>query len=193
MQYIVSEALMLAICVQFCSCLWIVCSNVSEALMLAIDLCVWFWFSMSPLPRLHHHDIKIIVELLRCAKTKLFCHILTVVLSHFNSCFVTFQHRQKKEGKSHHLVLALALTLTLTVTPHPDHSATRHCWRLQCTVLSLMHQHYQTYCNEQYVYDVERYVYDIERYVYVKNNSTIIIMSWWCNWGNGDMENHLLF
>ena len=129
-----------------------------------------------------------------------YCGVITlcqdkVVLSHFNSCFVTFQHRQKKEGKSHHLALALALTLTLTltVTPHPDHSATRHCWRLQCTVLSLMHQHYQTYCNEQYVYDVERYIYDIERYVYVKNNSTIIIMSWWCNWGNGDMENHLLF
>ena len=31
-----SEALMLAICVRFCSCLCIVCSNDSEALMLAI-------------------------------------------------------------------------------------------------------------------------------------------------------------
>ena len=34
------------------------------------------WFSMSPLPRLHHHDIMTIVELLHCARTKLFCHIL---------------------------------------------------------------------------------------------------------------------
>ena len=25
---------------------------------------------------------------------------------------------------------------------------------------------------------------------YMKNNSTIAIMSWWCNLGNGDMENH---
>ena len=25
---------------------------------------------------------------------------------------------------------------------------------------------------------------------YMKNNSTIVIMSWWCNLGNGDMENH---
>ena len=32
----VSEAIMLAICVQFCSCLCMICSNVSEALMLAI-------------------------------------------------------------------------------------------------------------------------------------------------------------
>ena len=38
----VSEALMLALdlCVWFCSCLWIV--SVFKALMLALDLCVWF-------------------------------------------------------------------------------------------------------------------------------------------------------
>ena len=35
--FCVSEALMLVICVQFSSCLCIVCSNVSEALMLAIS------------------------------------------------------------------------------------------------------------------------------------------------------------
>ena len=34
------------------------------------------WFSMSPLPMLHHHDIMTIVELLHRARTKLFCHIL---------------------------------------------------------------------------------------------------------------------
>ena len=44
------------------------------------------WFSMLPLPRLHHHDILTIVELffiltivelLNRARRKLFCHILT--------------------------------------------------------------------------------------------------------------------
>ena len=44
------------------------------------------WFSMSPLPRLYSHDIitivelffiLTIVELLHCARTKSFCHILT--------------------------------------------------------------------------------------------------------------------
>ena len=44
------------------------------------------WFSMSPLPRLHHHDIMTIVELsfimtvvelLHRSRTKSFCHILT--------------------------------------------------------------------------------------------------------------------
>jgi len=32
---------------------------------------------MSPLPRLHHHDIMTIVGLLHSARTKSFCHILT--------------------------------------------------------------------------------------------------------------------
>jgi len=31
------------------------------------------WVSMSPLPRLHHHDIMTIVELLHRATTKFFC------------------------------------------------------------------------------------------------------------------------
>ena len=88
------------------------------------------WFSMSPLPRLHHHDITIIVELF-------FIYVPCqdkVVLSHFNT------DKKKRREKSH----SLALTLTLTVTLRPDHLATRHCWRLQCTALSLTHQHYAT-------------------------------------------------
>ena len=54
---------------------------------------------MLPLPRLHHHDITTIVELLHRAR------------AHFNT--------DKKK--------ALALALTLTVTLRPDHPATRHC------------------------------------------------------------------
>ena len=75
------------------------------------------WFSMSPLPRLHHHHITIIffiltiVELLHHARTKSFCHILT--------------HTQKRREKSHSLALALAVTLIVNI--RLDHSATRHC------------------------------------------------------------------
>ena len=75
------------------------------------------WFSMSPLPRLHHHHITIIffiltiVELLHHARTKSFCHILT--------------HTQKRREKSHSLALALAVTLIVNI--RLDHSTTRHC------------------------------------------------------------------
>ena len=62
------------------------------------------WFSMSPLPRLHHHDITTIVTVVES-----FSHILT----------------QTKKKRRHSLVLALALTLTVTL--RPDHSATRNC------------------------------------------------------------------
>ena len=55
------------------------------------------WFSMSPLPRLHHHDITPCQD--------------KVVWSHFNT------------DKFH----SLALALTLTVILRPDHLATRHC------------------------------------------------------------------
>ena len=95
------------------------------------------WFSMSPLPRLHHHDIMTIVELLHHGQDK-------VVLSHFNT------DTQKKEGEKFY---SLALALTLIVALHPDHSATRHCWRLQCSALPLTHQHYATYCNDWYIYE----------------------------------------
>ena len=57
------------------------------------------------------------------------------------SCFVTFLTQKGK------IPFPGPIALTLTVTLRPDHSATRHCWWPQCTVLSLMHQHYATYCN----------------------------------------------
>ena len=66
-------------------------------------------FSMSPMPRLHHHDITTIVELHVCART------------HFN----TDKKKKKRREKSHSLALALALALTVTL--RPDHLATRHC------------------------------------------------------------------
>ena len=45
------------------------------------------WLSMSPLPRLHHHDIMTIVELLHHGQDK-------VVLSHFNT-----DTQKKRRGK----------------------------------------------------------------------------------------------
>ena len=76
------------------------------------------WFSMSPLPRLHHHDIMTIVGLLLTRHDK-------VLFSHF------YTERKKKRKEKFHS-LALALTLTLTATLRPDHSTTTHCCRLQC-------------------------------------------------------------
>ena len=44
----------------------------------------WGWFSMSPLPRLHHHDIIAIVDLFDYCGVITPCHN-KVLLSHFNT------------------------------------------------------------------------------------------------------------
>ena len=89
-----------------------------EMLCVGLGIAYECWFSMSPLLKLHHHNIMTIVELLfmltivellHHATTKVFCHTLT--------------QRKKKKGKTHSLALALTLTLSL----RPDHSATMHC------------------------------------------------------------------
>ena len=60
---------------------------------------------------------------------------------HNKWCPPHLQRRKKKRRKGFHS-LALALTLTLPVTLSPNHSATKHCWRipalhrrLMCTAL----------------------------------------------------------
>ena len=73
------------------------------------------WFSMSPLPRLHHHDIMTIAKLFSI-------YVPFVTILHQDKVFVTFDTDKKKFHS-----LAPALTLTLTVTLRPNHSATRHC------------------------------------------------------------------
>ena len=101
------------------------------------------WFSMSPLPRLHHHDIITIVGLffilglLHHATTKFFSHTLT--------------KRKKKKGIHS---LALALTLTLTATLRPDHSTTMHCCWLQCKFATFNAPHYAVQMVHIYIYDV---------------------------------------
>ena len=59
-----------------------------------------------------------------------------IIMSH---TVVTLTHKKKIpfSGPSPNL---LALTLILTVTPHPNHLATSHCRRLQCTTPSLTYQ-----------------------------------------------------
>lgn len=57
-----------------------------------------------------------------------------------DTCTKMSDSKKKRRGKHHSL--ALALTLTLTVTLGPNHPATRHCWRLCYTALSLTDQHY---------------------------------------------------
>ena len=94
------------------------------------------WFSMSPLPRLHHHDIMTIVELFFILTIVELFFILTIMELFFILTIVELLHhattksfshtltqRKKRREKSH----SLALTSTLAVTLLPDHSATRHC------------------------------------------------------------------
>ena len=99
-------------------------------------------------------------------------HCLDYII--FTSSFFLNQHHaktklshflteKKKEGKFHSLVLALTLK---TGTLRLNHSATRQCWRLRCTALSLTYQHYTCI---------------VTNGTFLKNNSIIVIMSWWCN------------
>ena len=88
----------------------------SQTSWLVHGVTVLGWFSMSPLPRLHHHDIMTIVGLF---------FILTrhdkVLLSHF------YTEKKKERREQFH-----SLTLTLTATLRPDYSTTAYCCRLQC-------------------------------------------------------------
>ena len=88
-------------------------------------------------------------------------------LSHFNT--------DKKKFPGPSLKATPNETIALTVTLRLNHSVTRHCWRLHGTALSLTHSYYTRIVTNS---------------TYIKNISTTVIMSWWCNLGNGDMENH---
>ena len=74
------------------------------------------WFSRSPLPRLHHHDIMHIVELFFILTIMELFFILTIVeLLHratTKSFSHTFTQTKKRREKSHSLALALTLSLS---------------------------------------------------------------------------------
>jgi len=106
------------------------------------------WFSMSLLPRLHHHDIMTIVELF--SRTKSFCHILT-------------QDKKKKKGKFPF------------PGPSPNPNCNTTPWPFDYKALLTTAVHCAIF-NAPTLHDVT--IHDVTNGMYIKNISTIAIMSW---------------